>query len=130
MFLPAITVDWTGDDNPHEQRERGLLAAVVLRAIDDAATSNDVVTTLDAMDFLLTRRCHPYLELIGIDPDEFKEALRRTMNRECVAGRAGVRATENRKRRRLRLAWTLYHDHRVGGSAQPLHHWVKQRSQS
>lgn len=84
--------------------ERALFAAIVTVAIQDArsALAKDSMVAREAMDFLMTNRSDPYLELLGYDPDIFRESLIKTNSKEAKHARMEESARENKARRAFR----------------------------
>lgn len=101
-----MSSDYTADvdaNNP-QLPEKSLFAAIINTAISDARKGDATKSLLarEAMDFLLSSRVDPYLELLGYEPDVFKEALVATNSTECNMVRAVDRERENRSRRLFR----------------------------
>ena len=90
--------------------ERALFAAIVTVAIQDARSGDakDSVVAREAMDFLMTERSDPYLELLGYDPEIFRESLIKTNSKEARHHRMQEAARENKARRIFRHNVKLY----------------------
>ena len=84
--------------------EKALFAAIVTVAIQDArsALAKDSMVAREAMDFLMTNRSDPYLELLGYDPEIFRESLIKTNSKEAKHARMEESARENKARRAFR----------------------------
>ena len=83
-----ITADSAPDyaDDVDTLASRELLSAIIQQALIDAQTipteddgmsvfADKARTAQDAIDFLITNRCQPYLEMLGINWQQFSEQL-------------------------------------------------------
>ena len=118
MFLEELIPDLDKPEN--DCAERALFCAIINAAVLDARSANakDSLSAREAMDFLLSDRINPYLELLGYDPDVFKDSFIRTQIQECVQplvasemGRMREIAKENKMRRMFRHNYELYKKH-------------------
>lgn len=75
------------DKSNFEVPEQELFYHIVHRAIADASTPNQKLLAWEAMDFLFSDRINPYLEYINVDPEVFKQGLKR-MARAKLTGPA------------------------------------------
>lgn len=105
--------------NPPEQR---LLSAVVSLAIKDCCDrplkiDNKIRLSFNAasaLDFLMTESCEGYLELLDIDPVNFRAALLKTMKDN---GPKDIGTLDSMARRTFRQNYALWSDlhERLGG---------------
>ena len=112
------------DENVQDVPEKALFCAIIQTAIADAR-SGDAKTSMlarEAMDFLLSNRINPYLELLEYEPETFKYCLVKTNSEECTTpanwtdlsatsnpkGRMNVIAKENKARRIFRSNYKAY----------------------
>ena len=63
----------------HSYPERTLLTKVIEQALNDAATGS-----IDAYKFLTTSRIDPFLILLDIEPDAFRERVEAAIERRRV----------------------------------------------
>jgi hypothetical protein len=62
-----------------ETPEMDLFAAIIKRAILDASIKKQATLNWEAIDFLFNGGVDPYVELFGLDADEFKAGLLQEM---------------------------------------------------
>lgn len=140
MRKKTILMDQDELKEPEKYPERRLFVEIVNRALEDARGANaygiksktkhgeeatlaeTVLIARDAMEFLLTDRCDPYLHLLDLDPTVFRESLVRTQHQECVlppadyadvdetveTPRSARLASENKKRRLFRINYQYF----------------------
>jgi hypothetical protein len=71
--------DETYNNNESETNEHELFANIIKRAILDASIKQQATLNWEAIDFLFTDRVNPYVELFGLDAQQFKEGLLQEM---------------------------------------------------
>jgi len=139
MRKKVFVLDQDEIKEPEKHPERRLFVEIVNRALEDARGANaygikskfkrseevtlaeTVLIARDAMEFLLTDRCDPYLHLLDLDPEIFRESLIRTQHQECVMPpapedesdpvedrRSARLASENKKRRLFRINYQYF----------------------
>ena len=70
-----VTEESRCGNDPFVDPHRRLLAAVIRRAVQDAARSNGY--SAEAQQWLRSRECRHYLELLGIDHSFFEKMVKR-----------------------------------------------------
>lgn len=118
MILDELTPDLDKPEN--DLPERRLFCSIINAALADARSANakDSLIAREAMDFLLSNRIDPYLELLGYDPEVFRSSLVTSQAQECTRpiaqtenGRMKEIEKENKMRRIFRHNYGLYKQH-------------------
>ena len=146
MRKKILHIDADEVTDREQSPERTLFIEIINRALEDARGANAygkliqskgsksgkgsaaeaVELARDAMEFLLTDRCDPYLHILEIDPEVFRECLVRTQHSECttppaissddystsaIERRTTRLAVENKKRRMFRNNYRYFKEY-------------------
>lgn len=112
------------DPSVLEVPERGIYAAVIQRAIDDARMKHTTISGglehkrvytnnlgLDGIDFLFTpKRSDKFFENAGMDPEIARRELLRVMHTDSMIFPVKSREKENKERRAFRLCYMIWRD--------------------
>ena len=120
MFIEKNIIQQDSDRSFGSSPARDLFCAIMNSALIDArsASAEFSIIAREAMDFLLTSRSDPYIELLELDPEAFRQGLIRTQHLECTrpptyesespVARMKAIATENKRRRIFRHNYKMY----------------------